>query len=336
METDTLVLDAFAELGVEARELAGVRAVELVVDPEGPAARVDLRRRALVDESTATRLIADGPPLDATLLVVADRVTEGARRVLSASGAGYLDLRGHLALRTPGIIINTEVSPVKEPAERSDPLAGAAGLEVVTAVLMEPRRPAAVRELARSLGRAPSTVSSILNALRGDHLIDSDNTVTGTDLFWRVAERWSSRRTRLASLPDQNDAALAHALRFGLDEHASAPGWALTDSAAAAAYGAPIAVRSGQVMDFLVPDRAVLRRATTLLHSAQSTAETRATVRVAPVPRAVTQRVAPTTNPFGWPLAHPLFVALDLAQDSGRGREILENWTPDGEWPRVW
>jgi len=37
-----------------------------------------------------------------------------------------------------------------------------------------------------------------------------------------------------------------------------------------------------------------------------------------------------------WPLAQPLFVALDLAQDPGRGREILNDWTPPEPWHRVW
>lgn len=37
-----------------------------------------------------------------------------------------------------------------------------------------------------------------------------------------------------------------------------------------------------------------------------------------------------------WPLAQPLFVALDLAQDPGRGREILADWTPPEQWHRVW
>jgi len=36
------------------------------------------------------------------------------------------------------------------------------------------------------------------------------------------------------------------------------------------------------------------------------------------------------------PLAAPLFVALDLAQDVGRGREILNTWDPPEGWARVW
>ncbi len=38
-----------------------------------------------------------------------------------------------------------------------------------------------------------------------------------------------------------------------------------------------------------------------------------------------------------WPLAQPLFVALDLAQDLDRGRAILDTWTPPpGAGQRVW
>jgi DNA-binding transcriptional ArsR family regulator len=336
MDTEALVLDVFAEIGVEARVPAGAPTIDLVIGAGESPTQIDVKRRVLIDENAAARLIADDQAHQTTLLVVADRVTAGARRLLNTSGAGYLDLRGHLSLRAPGVVIDTDIRPIKEGTERSDALAGASGLEVATALLMEPERPAAVRELARSLNRSPSTVSSVLAALRNDHLIDTKNTVTGTDLFWRVAERWPARRTQLAALPDADDATMAHALRLGLDDTRDALGWALTDSAAAAAYGAPIGFRAGQAMDFFVPDRSVLRRATTLLNPAQSVANVRATVRVAPVPRAVTQRVSSTSEMFGWPLSHPVFVALDLAQDSGRGREILESWTPDEEWTRVW
>jgi hypothetical protein len=110
----------------------------------------------------------------------------------------------------------------------------------------------------------------------------------------------------------------------------------LTDSVAAAAYGAPVALRSGQLLDFFVPDQSTLRRATTLLGAATTTSQAQATLRVAPVPAVVKNRVDLDTDSTEWPLAHPLFVALDLAQDVGRGREILDAWTPDGGWTRVW
>jgi hypothetical protein len=101
---------------------------------------------------------------------------------------------------------------------------------------------------------------------------------------------------------------VCRALRLGFDvvEHES--GWALTNSAAAGARGAPMAVRSDQAREFFVPNLSVIRRATTLLGAAGSALQARATVRDAPVP-AVVQRRIRATSAAEWPLAHPLFVA---------------------------
>jgi hypothetical protein len=338
MDTETFVIDAFAQLGIEARLHVGVpdRGVDLVLDPGGVAVSLQVKHRSLVTDDVAERLLAEAPPMDAALLVVADRVTDAARKVLTSRRGGYLDLRGRLALRTDRLVVDAEVEPVKERAERANALTGKAGLEVATALLMRPERPVAVRELAREMRRSPSTVSEVLGALRRGGVIDRTNAVAGTDLFWQVAERWPSRRIHLVKLPTPGNASLRNPLRLGLDDVEHEPGWALTDSAAAVAYGAPLAFRSGQVLDFFVPDQSIVRRAATLLGAAASAAQAQATVRVAPVPAVVQQRVDLDTSPVEWPLAHPLFVALDLAQDVGRGREILEAWTPDDRWPRVW
>jgi hypothetical protein len=67
-----------------------------------------------------------------------------------------------------------------------------------------------------------------------------------------------------------------------------------------------------------------------------SRSQARCAVRVAPVRAACSHRVDLMNNPFEWPLAHPVFVALDLAQDAGRGREILNAWAPPERWARVW
>ena len=40
--------------------------------------------------------------------------------------------------------------------------------------------------------------------------------------------------------------------------------------------------------------------------------------------------------PEHWPLANPLFVALDLARDPGRGRQILDGWQPPRPWRKIW
>lgn len=338
MDIEALVVDAFAQLGIEARLLVGAadRRIDLVLAPEGIDVPLEVKRRTLVSDDVARRLFAERTPSDSVLLVVGDRVTETARKLLTSRGAGYYDLRGRLAVRTDRLVIDAEIEPVKERAERSNALSGKAGLEVAAALLMQPERPMAVRELARELGRSPSTVSEVLTALRRDELVDAKNAVADTRLFWQVADRWSGPRTHLASLPIPGDAHLTGPLRLGLDDIEHEAGWALTDSAGAAAYGAPLGFRSGQVLDFYVPDQSILRRATTLLGSTASTSQARATVRVAPVPAVVQRRVDLDTSQVEWPLALPLFVALDLAQDVGRGREILDAWTPDERWTRVW
>ena len=133
-----------------------------------------------------------------------------------------------------------------------------------------------------------------------------------------------------------DDATITKPLRLGLNDAESTTGWALADSAAAVVYGAPLAVRTGQLLDFYVPDLAAVRRATALLGSASSRPQARCAVRAAPVPVVCSHRVDLPANPFEWPLAHPVFVALDLAQDTGRGREILDAWTPPERWARVW
>lgn len=338
MDVSRLVVDAFAQLGIEAR-LQSDRTdghVDLVLDPDGVGTSVELKRRSLVTDDVARRLLAEVGDTDSALLIVGDRITDTARLLLTARRGGYYDLRGRLALRADRMVIDAEVEPVTERASRTSALAGKAGLEVATALLMRPARRVGVRELARELGRSASTVSEVLGALRRDSLVDAENVVTGDQLFWQLADRWKALPTYLAQVPSHDDTALGQALRLGLAHGDDDSGWVLTDAVAAAAYGAPAAVRSGQILHFYVPDQSLVRRAMTLLGGAASPTDARCSVRVAPVPAVCRHRVIPTTPLTEWPLAHPLFVALDLAQDLGRGREILEAWTPGERWARVW
>ena len=267
---------------------------------DGAQFAVQVKSRSLVSEDTVGRLMAEPRPSDALVVVVADRVTDAARKVLTARRGGYLDLRGRLALRAEGVVIDVEVDPVKPRAERTNALSGKAGLEVATALLMRPGQAPAVRELARKLGRSPSTVSEVLTALRRGGLIDDDNSVGGTDLFWLVADRWPTPRSRVMTLPAVSDANITKALRLGLKDVEHETGWALTDYAAAVAYGAPVAVRSGQALDFFVPDETIVRRAATLLGVAAADGpawEWRRMAARAPVVR----RTRPSPGPGPWP-----------------------------------
>lgn len=60
-------------------------------------------------------------------VLVGDRVTEAARRLLVEHRAGYYDLRGHLALRSDSVVIDADVEPASGRVERTDALSAAQG-----------------------------------------------------------------------------------------------------------------------------------------------------------------------------------------------------------------
>jgi hypothetical protein len=96
VDTEDLLVDALAQLGVQARQAAGVGddGIDVVIEPGGT--HVQVKRRALVTDDVARHLLAGTPPPSgAVLLLVGDRVTEAARRLLVEHRAGYYDLRGH-------------------------------------------------------------------------------------------------------------------------------------------------------------------------------------------------------------------------------------------------
>jgi hypothetical protein len=272
-------------------------------------------------------------------VVVADRVTEQARQLLRAAGWGWLDLRGHLHLAGEGLFVDTDVPRLREAPDQSTPLAGRVGQEVAALLLLDPARPAIVRDIARTLSRAPSSVSEAITSMRGAALVDEHRKPLIPSLFWELAARWHPVQKDV-QLPPSPTVTAVHGsvnetLRLGIEDVEATTGWALTDTLAAAAYGAPIGTRSDYPPDFYVPDQVTLRRAVHLLGAAQSHETRGATIKVAPVPLICTRRIDWPDET--WPLAPPLFVALDLARDPGRGREVLEGWTPPSEaGQRVW
>jgi len=273
----------------------------------------------------------------AVRIVVADRIGKEARQALQEVGWGWLDLRGTLHVQGPGILVHAQVPSAWERPGPRDPLAAPAGLAVACAMLSSPADEHTVRGLARRLSRSPSTVSEVLKALKDDSLVEGATNRPTSELFWSVVDVWSGKRVSLAGGPEPGKGPVNEALQLGFDDVEGTVGWALTDTLAAAVYGAPVAARADQPADYFVPTDALLRRARTLLGIASTPGEVRATVRVAPVPEVCERRV----DAAGWsleerPLAAPLFVALDLAQDVGRGREILNAWNPPEGWARVW
>jgi len=294
---------------------------------------------ALVDTEAAHRLRNRTVHFSASLLpvVVAQRITSAAREVLNEAGLGWLDLRGHLRLVGSGIFVDTAVAGMSEPTPERKGILGQVGMELAVLLLIDPEEARGVRPAAAALSRAPSSVSQAFAGLRAAHLVTDELKPAGPELFWELARHWKSPRADVALVPGPGRGGDNKVLRLGFDEVEETTGWALSDTVAAAYYGAPVAIRSDHPLDFYVPDRSALRRAVHLLGPATSAAQRAGQVRIAPVPAVCNRRVDGTSWSGGeWPLAHPVFVALDLAQDPGRGQEILRDWTPTGPVQRVW
>jgi hypothetical protein len=347
-ETAEIFIDLAEDLGLSVVEDDQLDTSDLVLlDVGGGRVLVELKRLQAPTPSQVSRLAEveerRAQP-DVLYVLVADRIPEAVRAELRSHGWGWLDLRGHMHLAGHGIFVDADVPRVKSRAERADAFSGSAGLEVACMLLLEPDMRHGVRDLARKLDRSPSTVSEVLGALRAQGLVTTDGVAVLPSLFWETSSAWQSREVPLMDLPRPGGGAANTALRLGFDDVEAQPGWALTGTLAAATYGAPVAARSDHPPDFYVPSSGILRRATRLLGFAVDPEHRRASVRVAPVPAVCEQRVDPvsqqakawafTNDP--WPLAKPLFVALDLSRDLGRGREILGGWQPPYPWRRVW
>ncbi|BBU22464.1 MULTISPECIES: hypothetical protein [Mycobacterium] len=271
-------------------------------------------------------------------VVVANRITADAREELRAAGWSWLDTRGHLRLAANGLLVDANVPAAMRAPRRREPFAGQVGIELASAMLLTPDRVVSIRPLATQIDRAPSSVSDTIAAFRDANLITPAGHPRTPELFWELASRWKPTDFAVANEP--REGGLLNALRVNLDDF-DKPGWALSDSRAAAVYGAPIAIRSNHPPVLYVPDQQVMRRAAKLLAPAREHITPTAVVRVAPTPLVCIYRQDPVDFPGNgnseyWPMTRPLFVALDLAQDPGRGREILDSWTPPEPWSRVW
>lgn len=315
----------------------------ILINPAGGRVLAQVKRMSLASIDGLERRIRqwDIRPDGKTgiQVIVADRVTEQARQLLRTAGWSWLDLRGHLHLAGKGLFVDTDVPRLRERPSPSTPIAGQVGVEVAAMLLLDPSRPASVRDVARTLKRAPSSVSQAITRMRDAGLVDEHRKPTIPNLFWELAERWHPVQTDVQLAPSPGVTAVGgsvnEALRLGLEDIETTTGWALTDTVAAAAYGAPIGARADHPPDFYVPDQAVLRRATHLLGAAHSHDSRGATIRIAPVSMVCAHRI--DWRDETWPLARPLFIALDLARDPGRGREVLDGWTPPPEaGHRVW
>lgn len=288
---------------------------------------------SLVGSHSPRAELGPGAHFDVVVLV-ADELPEASRDLLRDHGWGYLDRRGRLWLRTNDIVINdTELEPLprhRQQTRPANPLTGRVALGMAVWMLMHPSDTHGVRALARELDCAASTAHDALRRLRDAALVEPDGRPLVPELFWAVADAWRPERHAVARQPAPDD---DQALKRGGED----AGWAVSGDLAAAAWGARLAVASEAPPDFYVP-LASLRRTVRRL-GGTTWSDRAATVAGAPLAAATRERFDPTsiaTPWLHWPLAHPVIVALDLAQDRARGREILMDWTPPATFSRVW
>jgi hypothetical protein len=279
----------------------------------------------------------------------ADAKDEFARRNETSQNFewSWLDRRGELQLNHPsatGIYRFDQGGLAHRPplpggwrlaAPASDgPIRGRAGIGYAAALLLDPTRRPSIREVAAAVDMSHGAVGDAAKLLREAGLIRSTGEPETPDLFWTLAAVWGPTRiTPVAAVPMLDQAKRWQARVDDLEQ----PGWALGGDEAAGAWGAPIFAVGGRPWIW-VPAEADARRAERVLTSA-SWDDYAAVVAVPPTLLVCRHRLMPPSvvEPRFLPTTHPLFLALELAQDPARGREILDQWNPgDSEVHRVW
>jgi hypothetical protein len=306
---------------VTALERAGLHTAHrdgrLVVD--GVAVPVEVKHLAVVTPASARgfQQLPDG----AVAVVVADRISGEARKELASRGWGWVDRRGHVRIWTKGLRIASDIEPLrtKETDGRVTAVFPPVGIEVALALLTQPERQWTVSELAGHLGRSAGGVSERLRALREAGLVDRHNSPLIPDLFWELVSPWHQRPVGLGSFPGIVGP-FPHLSWLGLPAD-----WVLTDTQAALLLGAPVIASAEGPPDFYVPQPSIVDAA--VAHFGPARGQPAATVR--PIRHAGIYAEEPfQRTPSGIPVAHPVVVALDLAHDRARGREVVEAWDP--------
>lgn len=300
------LLQALNGLGMEA--VPGARSVS--ISWEGRELTLAVELASQVTGAKAQQLTAGHTSAG---VVVADRITADARALLTASGWSWLDLRGQLHLRGPGLLVDTAVPAQTRPAVLAQPpIRGKAGLAVAYWLCAHPRTALSPTGGATELGFAPSTISTSVSTLAEAGLVDSDRLAVLPELFWELAACWLPEWTWLASRPEPSDWPDAE---YGTS-------CVRTGDVVAVEYGAPLVTAGEGPLELLVPkpvDVTIAARRYGLARP--GTGE--AAVAVAPV-----SQVFRSSGGIegGWRPAPKLAVALQLATDPARGREILNDW----------
>ena len=184
------------------------------------------------------------------MFLVADEIPRASRQLLREHGWGYLDRRGRLWLQTTGVTVNdTDIDPLprlRTESSSSDPLSGRASRGVALAMLMHPHEAISVRGLARAADCSASMAHSVTKRLQEAALALPDNTPLVPELFWALADVWAPDRHYVSHEPAPDD------LRQLPGQAGDIEQWVLSNDVAAASWGAPVVVQSGQRADFYI------------------------------------------------------------------------------------
>ena len=346
---DRLAL-AIDDLVAAASQTAG-----LSISPTGPDDRVTVEKagsepwhakvhpRSSLSPREAQVLVATETTRGAHV-VVADQISAQAKEYLATVPEwSWLDRRSELRIRHRNADVEVRLParglhpgtgpgvPLASPAG-DGPIRGRAGISYAAALLLgEPGSPPSIRSVARQVGMAPSTISEAVSHLRNAGLIRPGGEPELPDLFWALAGVWRPIRARpVSAKPIPSKLARLSPNVDDLD----AEGWAQGGDEAALAWGAPMFL-AGSRPWIWVPGQVAARRAERDLGPA-AWARCEAVIAVPPTPLVCINRLRPPSSDLSWPTPHPLFLALDLARDRGRGREILRDWTQPLLDPPPW
>lgn len=311
--------------------MAGVEPWEATVHP-----------RSSLSPRDAQALIAAEAD-DGAHIVVADQIAAEAKEWLAPASWSWLDRRSELHLRHGDSTVEVRFPPgglhpeprlrlaLAAPASDS-PIRGRAGISYAAALLLGGAAgPPSIRSVARQIGMAPSTVSEAAAYIRAAGYIRADGQPELPDLFDALVAVWRPvHATPVATRPLPGDLERLDPNVDDLDEI----GWAQGGDEAALAWGAPMFL-SGDRPWIWVPDLPTARRAERQLGTT-AWDDAAGIIAVPPTPLVCTGRRRAPSDTIEWPTPHPLYLALDLARDPGRGREILDGWKPPEPIPYPW
>jgi hypothetical protein len=218
---------------------------DLIVDVDDTTVLVYVKAVALATPQRATDVASARRACDqAVPVLVADAIAAvlpPRRSSRLRDGDGWAP-RTHLVLRGRGLLLDTTVSALQRPERIApNPLAGPAAKSYAAALLLTPEAPPSMRDVARRSGMSSATVGEAAQRLRAAALLSDDGRPLYPELFWELAGAWSEYQpVPLQHLPRQADLVSPLELQGEPSEpHKMGP--ALSGTAAALAYDAPLA-----------------------------------------------------------------------------------------------